>query len=84
MLFVDEDSAIANGMTHEGRLYGVKVWYCNDASDKDVFYAVPFFILSVVWLMLIDALLEFMCLVTGNSVTIEPEMVRALQKQSLT
>ena len=84
MLFVNEEDAVANGMTHEGRLYGVRVWYCEDEGDSDAFYALPFFSLSVVWLWIVDCLIEFMCLVTDRCVTIEPEMVRKLQKQSLT
>lgn len=84
MLFTSEDEAIELGMTHEGVLYGVKVWYREDRYDPDYFYAIPFFILSVVWLWLVDSILEFMCLVTENSVTIEPEMVRELKKQGLT
>lgn len=84
MLFVNESEALDLGMTHEGVLYGVRVWYRDDPDDPDSFYALPFFILSVVWLWIIDSVMEFMCLVTGNSVTIEPEMVRELKSQSLT
>lgn len=84
MLFVNEEEAVANGMTHEGTLYGIRVWYRDDQESRDHFYALPFFIFGVVWLYIMDSLMEFMCLVTGNSVTIEPEMVRELKKQGLT
>ena len=84
MLFIDEEEAIANGMTHEGVLHGVRVWYKEDPEDEDFFYAVPFFSLAIAWLYLIDVLLELACFVTGTSATIEPRMVRKLEKQSLT
>lgn len=84
MLFVNEQDAIEAGMTHEGVLHGIKVWYHDDALDDDVYYAVPWFILGIAWLYLADAIVEFMCWVTGASVTIEPRMIRKLEKQSLT
>ena len=84
MLFTNEDEAIELGMTHEGVLYGVRVWYREDEEDSDYFYSIPLFSPMILWLWLIDCVVEFMCLVTDKSMTIEPEMIRELKKQGLT
>lgn len=84
MLFTNEDEAIELGMTHEGVLYGVRVWYREDEEDSDYFYSIPLFSPMILWLWLIDCVVEFMCLVTDSSMSIEPEMIRELKKQGLT
>lgn len=84
MLFVSEEDAVAAGMTHEGVLYGIRVWYRDEENGSDDFYALPFFILGIVWLYLVDTFMELACYLTKSNVTIEPEMVRKLSKQGLT
>lgn len=55
MIYITEKQALAAGMTHHGRIYGVPAWVCETA---DGVVGAPKLVPLVVWCWLVDWLYE--------------------------
>lgn len=55
-LFIDKAEAIALGMTHEGRMFGLPAWFRNP--DSNEFLSAPKFVPSHYWFRFCDFALD--------------------------
>ena len=83
MLHISQEEALELGMTHEGTLYGVQVWYSGDPEDLDSMSILPKFIPALAWLFLADAATDLFCFLANRNICVEPKDLRKISKQSL-
>ncbi|NMT33346.1 hypothetical protein HGQ62_01625 [Stenotrophomonas maltophilia] len=59
LIYVTKADALANGMTHEGTLFGVPAWRCVDSEEQVT--GTPKIPALHLWCWVIDQLLELTC-----------------------
>lgn len=52
-MFIDREAALAEGLTHEGTLFGVPAWFMDDGTGE-ISLATPKFLPFSVWCALMD------------------------------
>lgn len=67
-VYLRESTAIAQGMTHEGRMFGLPSYV---ASDGDVVIGCPKVPLLQVWCILVDGLMHAACYFLSEDVVLE-------------
>lgn len=60
LLYVSKSIALANGATHEGRLFGVPVWFYDDPMIGNEVMAAAKFPVTQLWLWLCDGICELL------------------------